>query len=381
MCRGPLADATYRRLFAAQVVALVGTGWTTVALTLLAYDLAGDDAGRVVGIALALKLIVYVLVPPAVAGLLAHVPRRRLLVSLDLLRAATVAAMPFADRVWHVYVLIVLVNACSAGFTPTFQATIPDVLGDERRYTQALSLSRLAYELENLLSPALAAALLVAMTYDGLFVANAAAFVASALLVASTRLPARGGAPASGRGRLLGGTRLYLATPRLRGLLALNLAVAAAGAMVIVNTVVYVRDDFGRAASDVAWALGASGAGAMLAALALPRLLERVRDARWCWPAAGCWPRASGSPRSSGASGRWPRSGSCSVSACRRCRRRAAGCCSAPETRRSDPGCSPRSSRSRTRAGCSPTRSRACSARRSASPRRRPSWPASRPSR
>ena len=31
------------------------------------------------------------------------------------------------------------------------------------------------------------------------------------------------------------GLRIYLATPRLRGLLALNLAVAAAGAMVIVN--------------------------------------------------------------------------------------------------------------------------------------------------
>mgnify|MGYP006170342679 CR=1 FL=1 len=41
-------------------------------------------------------------------------------------------------------------------------------------------------------------------------------------------------------------------------------AVAAASAMVIVNTVVYVRDQFGRDASDVAWALGASGAPAPL---------------------------------------------------------------------------------------------------------------------
>ena len=44
----------------------------------------------------------------------------------------------------------------------------------------------------------------------------------------------------------------------------------------IVNTVVYVRDQFGRDAGDVAWALGAAGAGAMIAALALPRLLRRV---------------------------------------------------------------------------------------------------------
>ena len=37
-----LADRTYRHLFLAQVVALLGTGLATMALGLLAYDLAGD---------------------------------------------------------------------------------------------------------------------------------------------------------------------------------------------------------------------------------------------------------------------------------------------------------------------------------------------------
>lgn len=37
------------------MIALVGTGLTTVVLALLAYDLAEDNAGAVVGIALALK--------------------------------------------------------------------------------------------------------------------------------------------------------------------------------------------------------------------------------------------------------------------------------------------------------------------------------------
>ncbi len=41
----PLQDRTYLRLFTAQVVALAGTGLSTVALALLAYDLAGGDAG------------------------------------------------------------------------------------------------------------------------------------------------------------------------------------------------------------------------------------------------------------------------------------------------------------------------------------------------
>jgi MFS family permease len=75
-------------------------------------------------------------------------PRRALLVALDLLRAAVAACLPFVSEVWHVYVLIFVLQSGSAAFTPTFQATMPDILPDEGDYTKALSLSRLAYDLE-----------------------------------------------------------------------------------------------------------------------------------------------------------------------------------------------------------------------------------------
>ncbi len=113
------------------------------------------------GTALALKMVAYVGIAPLAGGFADRLPRRRLLIALDLSRAAFVACLPFVTELWQVYLLIFLLNACSAGFTPTFQATIPDVLPDEARYTRALSLSRLAYDLENLLSPTLAAAALL----------------------------------------------------------------------------------------------------------------------------------------------------------------------------------------------------------------------------
>jgi hypothetical protein len=56
-----LCNRTYRHLFAAQVIALVGTGLATVALGLLAYELAGKNAGAVLGTALAIKMIAYVI--------------------------------------------------------------------------------------------------------------------------------------------------------------------------------------------------------------------------------------------------------------------------------------------------------------------------------
>ena len=48
--------------------------------------------------------------------------------------------------------------------------------------------------------------------------------------------------------------------------------------MVIVNTVVYVRDYLGGSETDTALAFAAADAGSMAAALLLPRLLDRIPD-------------------------------------------------------------------------------------------------------
>src|SRR4051812_7614600 len=283
------SNRTYRHLFTAQVIALAGTGLLTVALGLLAFQLAGERAGAVLGTALAIKMIAYVTVAPVVGGFADRLPRRSFLVAMDLVRAAIALLLPFVTQVWQIYVLIFLLQSASAAFTPTFQATIPDVLPDEKDYTRALSLSRLAYDLESLLSPALAAALLTIISFHGLFGGTVIGFLSSAALVLSVTLPQP--KPAEHTGGLYDkttrGTRIYLATPRLRGLLALNLSVAAAGAMVIVNTVVIVRGLLGRPDSDVALALACFGGGSMLAALALPRALDYLPDRRVMLPAAG----------------------------------------------------------------------------------------------
>src|SRR3954470_11435578 len=290
----PLADRTYRHLFAAQVIALVGTGLLTVALGLLAYDLAGTDAGAVLGTALAIKMVAYVGVAPVAGAFADRLPRRAFLVTMDLVRAAIALSLPFVTDVWQIYVLIFLLQSASAAFTPTFQATIPDVLPDEAEYTKALSLARLAYDLESLASPTLAAALLAVVSYHDLFVGTVVGFLGSALLVRTVALPSP--KPIEHRGgiyeRTTRGIRIYLKTPRLRGLLALNGAVAAAGAMVIVNTVVIVRGLLGGSEADVAIVLAAYGAGSMTVAFVLPRLLERASDRAVML--AGAWLLAAG---------------------------------------------------------------------------------------
>lgn len=276
---GTLKNPTFRHLFAAQIVALLGTGLATVALGLLAWHLAGKNAGAVLGTALAIKMVAYVTLAPVAAAIAERLPRRAFLVALDLIRAGVIAFLPFVDQVWQVYVLIFFLQAASAGFTPTFQALIPDVLTEEEDYTNALSLLRLAEDLEQLASPILAAALLTVVSFPVLFAGTVLGFAASALLVVTARLPNRKRAERSPFWTdVTKGIRIYTRTPRLRGLMVMEAAVAAAGAMVYVNTVVLVQARLGLGEEAVALAFAAFGAGSILAAFLLPRILSRAQD-------------------------------------------------------------------------------------------------------
>ncbi|MFT3876294.1 MAG: MFS transporter [Propioniciclava sp.] len=292
-----LRNPVYARLFGAQIVALLGTGLLTIALGLLAFDIASGDAGVVLGLAMTIKMVAYVAVAPVTTALTARLPRTPVLIASDLLRAAVAVSLPFVTQAWQIYVLIFLLQSASATFTPTFQAVIPSVLPDEDDYTRALSLSRLAYDLESLVSPMIAAVLLTVLSYHDLFAGTVVGFLGSALLVGWSRLPGtprrHGHGSSSPDARLLKdaqsararfferltcGVRIFAARPELRGLIGLNLVVASATAMVIINTVVLVQGELGRPQPDVAVLLAGYGTGSMVVALGLPRLLESRSD-------------------------------------------------------------------------------------------------------
>ncbi|MHA3024499.1 MFS transporter [Mycobacterium sp. BMJ-28] len=275
-----LRHGVFVRLYAAQVTALAGTGLLTVALGLLAFDLAGGAAGTVLGTALAIKMIAYVVAAPVMSGLTARLPRKAVLVGADMVRALVALLLPWVHQVWQVYLLVFVLQAASATFTPAFQSVIADVLTDERDYTRALALSRLAYDLESLLSPLLAAALLTVVAYHGLFVGTGAGFLVSLTLVFGTAIPRQPTVTAAAPllGRILAGTRIMWRTNELRSLLAMNMAVAAATGLVVVNSVVYARELLGGGNADVALLLACYGAGSMGLALLIPRLLGALPE-------------------------------------------------------------------------------------------------------
>lgn len=272
---------SYYRLFAAYVIALVATGVATVALALLAFDLAGEDSGAVLGTALSLKMIAYVAAAPVAAALTVRVARKPLLIGLDLIRAACLVLLPFVGAIWQIYALVFVFALASGAFTLVYLTVVPYLLGSPDDYAKSLARSRIAAEFDNSASPLIAAGLMVIFATAGVFAAATAAFLVSAALVAGADLPSTRTTLPDGLWRkVLHGPRLLLRTPALRGLVALDVAVAAASAMVLVNTVVIIQGEFDLARRSTAIAFAVFGLGSILGALAMPGILARTTERR-----------------------------------------------------------------------------------------------------
>ncbi len=278
---GLWANRDFGRLFAAQVTSLVGSGVTSIALAALAFQLVGSDATAVVGFALTLRILAFVVLSP-VAGVLAdRVNHKHMLVAADLLRVAIIGAFPFITAIWQIYVLIFLVNAVTAFFTPTFEASIPELVG-ERWYTRAISLSRVATDLETVGGPLLAGILIAAVGVRWTFWFDALTYVVSAALVWRSRVPSAPTptTPFPWHGfvsQITHGTRVFLREPSLRAALFLHFAEAAAGAAAIVSTIVYVRATLGRSETAFAVAMAAVGVGSSVAALLVSRRADSAQ--------------------------------------------------------------------------------------------------------
>lgn len=277
----PLWDPQFRRLYAAQLFSLAGFGVATVGLALLAYDLVGGNAGAVLGTAFGLKMAAKLMIAPIAGAYGPRLSRKTLLAGVEFGRVALMLCLPFVDAVWQLYVLIVLMSACEAVFNPTYEAILPDLFKDHARYARALSLSRIAVNLETVSGPLLAAAVLLYFTYEGLFLIASAGFLLAAFFVLIAVLPpvaATARAQSPFLDRVSFGVRRYLGTPELRGVLTVYLAISLASAMVIVNTVIYVRDTLGMDDEAVAQVMLCQGMGAVAVIVFVPRLVARHGD-------------------------------------------------------------------------------------------------------
>ena len=276
-----LRNPVFARLYATQTTSLLGDALTWVGLALLAFELGGAHSAQILAFALTLRVTAFVLLSP-LAGLLAdRLNRKTIMVTADVVRMAIIGLMPFVTQVWQVYALMFTVNAFTAFFTPTFQATLPAVTTDEE-LPAALSLSSATNELLGVLGPGIAAGVAAFLGARNIFFIDAATFLVSGVLIFT--LPARlrnEDAPAGNDERVtvtavLEGTRLLWKNAVMRYALLLELVAAVSGALILVNTVGLVRGQLHLPEARYGWVMAAFGIGATAAALLAGALTKRI---------------------------------------------------------------------------------------------------------
>jgi MFS transporter, NRE family, putaive nickel resistance protein len=285
---GALRNAAFARLYGAQLIHLLGDALVWVAIAVLAYDLAGPRAAAVLAIALTLRVAAFVALSPLAGVVADRFSRKAILVVALTLRMGVLAGLAAATQEWQLYVGMLAMNALTAFFTPTYQASVPAVT-TRAEYPKAIALSGATFELLGVLGPGLAGGLAVAFGGRALFWVAGATAIVAALLIVSLRRRLDGAAedaheapdaePVDSEGgwrELTAGTRRLWRDPVVRYGLALELVASVAGAWILVNSVVLVKGGLALGDLHYGWLMAVFGAGATAAALVLGAL-----EGRW----------------------------------------------------------------------------------------------------
>ena len=279
-----LSEKSFRNLFFAQNFSLLGSGLATIAISLLAFDLTGQNAALILSGLFTIKMLVYVIFSPFAGAIADKFDTKKYLIIQDVIRAIAAFGLIFVSEIWHLYIIIVLIYLSTAAFTPIYQSAIPKIFKDETDYTKALSLFRIAQDMENILSYALATLLLLFLNYNLLFVGTFIGYFVSALLISGIIFPflskTSGEKENNFSINLTLGIKRYLSISELRGLMFLNLAVSAGGSMVLVNTIILVR--LSLELSEIAFSITmlTFGAGCIFAAIIIPYLSKEMTASR-----------------------------------------------------------------------------------------------------
>ena len=279
-----LSEKSFRNLFFAQNFSLLGSGLATIAISLLAFDLTGRNAALILSGLFTIKMLVYVIFSPFAGAIADKFDTKKYLIIQDVIRAIAAFGLIFVSEIWHLYIIILLIYLSTAAFTPIYQSAIPKIFKDETDYTKALSLFRIAQDMENILSYALATLLLLFLNYNLLFVGTFIGYFVSALLISAIIFPflskTSGEKENNFSINLTLGIKRYLSISELRGLMFLNLAVSAGGSMILVNTIILVRSSL--ELSEIAFSITMLifGAGCIFAAIIIPYLSKEMTASR-----------------------------------------------------------------------------------------------------
>jgi transmembrane secretion effector len=293
---GVLRDAAFRRLWSGMTVSRLGSTVAGVATPLIAVQVL--DAGAfTVSLLTAAAWLPWLVIGLPAGAWIDRLAKRPVMLACDLISAALVASVPLAAWLYHLtiahlLVVAMLTGAASVFFEVAWIAYLPAMFSEDD-LVGANAVLQGSDSATQIAGPALAGALVAAVSAVAGLVLDAFSFLGSALSLLLIRRPERR-VPPAGRHSIVrdiaDGVRWVAHEPLLRNLTlhgALgNLALTGYGAIIVV----FLVRDVGAGTGTVGLLLAASGLGGVAAATATPFLVRRLGAARTmirCKVAAG----------------------------------------------------------------------------------------------
>jgi MFS family permease len=188
-----LSEREFRLLWIGQTGSAVGDSLVGVALAFAVLELTGSagDLGLVFA-AFALPRVVLTLVGGVWAD---RLPRQRVMVACDLLRAATQAVVSTLlitgnAQVWHLMALALVMGGADAFFTPAASGLMPEIVSPGR-VQQANALVSISRSGAHIFGPLLAGLIVATIGAGWAFAVDGLSFLVSAGFLLGVRVPAR----------------------------------------------------------------------------------------------------------------------------------------------------------------------------------------------
>jgi predicted MFS family arabinose efflux permease len=283
-----LRGRDFRLLFSAYSISVIGSEVTVLALPIAAAILLGASPLQM-GLLTAAGTAPYLGFSLIVGAWVDRLPRRRpLMVAADLVAAGALLTVPLA---WALDLLTVaqligvelVIGFARVTFRPTFNSHIPDVVPPEA-LTQASSRLKAAESVALLGGPTLGGSLIQLLSAPVAVLADAASFVASALLVGRVRVPERVDHDPAPRRRMrheiAEGLSHLWHDRRLRGIAGAAANVNFFGLMIFALLVVYLTRTHHFTPMMIAAVTVAGGIGSLIGALLAPRVAARIGRGR-----------------------------------------------------------------------------------------------------
>lgn len=279
---GALSSRLFARFWTTICLSLTGVWVRITAMGYLVYEITDDELKLgLISFAQAAPILI---TGPIAGSLLDRIDRRKILIAVqavNIVAMSVVAWLVWSGNVeyWHLVLIAIVVGSASGFDWPSRLSMVP-MLVARRQLQSAVALNAAAFNGSRILGPSIAGWLIGAFGLAACFGFSAAAFIPFTLVLftlgTATAVTSKLAPGVSALATLLEGYRYILRTPRIRGLLSVDVVPLALGMTYMTMAPAIARDVLDLGSRGLGLMLAANGIGSLSGTIAVA-LLSGVR--------------------------------------------------------------------------------------------------------